>query len=41
MTARATLAQFYDPDTMHTAAGKPDWEQMVAQAQRDSGEVRQ
>jgi predicted amidohydrolase YtcJ len=32
LTARVTLAQFYDPDAIRTAAGKPDWDQMLAQA---------
>jgi predicted amidohydrolase YtcJ len=33
LTARVTLAQFYDPDAIRTAAGKPDWDRMVSQAQ--------
>lgn len=32
LTVRANLAQFYDPDTIKTAAGKPDWDRMVADA---------
>src|SRR5262249_15706171 len=32
LTARITLALFYDPDGMRTAAGEPDWETMVSTA---------
>jgi predicted amidohydrolase YtcJ len=32
LTARATLAQFFDPDVIRTAAGEPDWDKMVASA---------
>jgi hypothetical protein len=34
LTARATLAQFYDPERMKTADGKVDYEGMLASAQR-------
>ena len=34
LTARATLAQFYDPERMKTADGKVDYDAMVASAQR-------
>jgi predicted amidohydrolase YtcJ len=34
LTARATLAQFYDPESMKTADGKVDYDGMVASAQR-------
>jgi len=32
LTVRATLAQYYDPDRIRTAAGQPDWERMVSTA---------
>lgn len=32
LTARVTLNQFYDPDSIRTSAGKPDWDKMVSQA---------
>jgi predicted amidohydrolase YtcJ len=32
LTVRATLAQFYDPDLIRTAAGQPDWDRMLASA---------
>ena len=32
LTARVTLNQFYDPDAIRTAAGKPDWDKMLSQA---------
>ena len=32
LTVRATLAQFYDPDVIQTAAGRPDWARMVSTA---------
>jgi predicted amidohydrolase YtcJ len=34
LTARATLAQFYDPERMKTADGKVDYDGMVAKAQQ-------
>ena len=34
LTARATLAQFYDPEDMKTADGKVDYDRMVASAQQ-------
>ncbi|HWS69901.1 MAG TPA: amidohydrolase family protein, partial [Steroidobacteraceae bacterium] len=34
LTARATLAQFYDPEEMKTADGKVDYAGMVAQAEQ-------
>jgi hypothetical protein len=34
LTARATFAQFLDPEEMRTADGKVDWEAMLATAQR-------
>lgn len=34
LTVRATLAQYYDPDFIHTAAGQPDWDKMVATAEQ-------
>jgi len=34
LTARATLAQFYDPEEMKTADGKVDYDRMVASAQQ-------
>ena len=33
MTVRASLAQYYDPDTMRTSSGQPDWDRMLSQAQ--------
>ncbi len=33
MTVRASLAQYYDPDVMRAADGKPDWTRMLSQAQ--------
>ena len=32
LTARASLALFYDPDVIRTAAGQPDWDRMVSTA---------
>jgi predicted amidohydrolase YtcJ len=32
LTARITLALFYDPDVLRTAAGEPDWDTMVSTA---------
>ena len=32
LTVRATLAQFYDPDTIKLPNGEPDWERMVSSA---------
>jgi predicted amidohydrolase YtcJ len=32
LTVRATLAQYYDPDEIKTAAGQPDWDRMVSAA---------
>lgn len=32
LTVRTTLAQFFDPDLIKTADGKPDWDRMVADA---------
>ena len=32
LTVRTTLAQFFDPDSIKTAGGKPDWDRMVAEA---------
>ena len=32
LTARVTVAQFYDPDVILTADGKPDWDGMLTQA---------
>ncbi len=32
LTVRATLAQFYDPDTIKRPDGQPDWERMVTSA---------
>ena len=34
LTARVTLAQFYDPDFIKTADGKPDFARMLASAKR-------
>jgi predicted amidohydrolase YtcJ len=34
LTARATLAQFYDPEDMKTADGRVDYDRMVASAQQ-------
>ncbi len=34
LTARATLAQFYDPESMKTADGKVDYDGMIKAAQR-------
>ncbi|HLN49536.1 MAG TPA: amidohydrolase family protein [Steroidobacteraceae bacterium] len=34
LTARATLAQFYDPEEMKSADGKVDYDRMVASAQK-------
>jgi predicted amidohydrolase YtcJ len=34
LTARATLAQFYDPEQIRTADGKVDYDGMIASAQR-------
>ena len=34
LTVRATLAQFYDPDSIKTDDGKPDWNRMVSTASR-------
>ena len=34
LTARVTLAQFYDPDFIRTADGKPDFARMLASAKR-------
>jgi predicted amidohydrolase YtcJ len=34
LTARATLAQFYDPEEMKTADGRVDYDRMVASAQQ-------
>ena len=34
LTVRTTLAQFFDPDSIKTADGKPDWNRMVADATR-------
>jgi predicted amidohydrolase YtcJ len=34
LTARATLAQFYDPEEMNSADGKVDYDRMVASAQK-------
>jgi predicted amidohydrolase YtcJ len=32
LSVRATLAQYYDPDEIRTAAGQPDWDRMVSTA---------
>ncbi len=32
LTVRASLAQFYDPDAIRTAAGAPDWDRMLSDA---------
>ena len=32
LSVRTTLAQFYDPDVIKTAAGQPDWDRMVSSA---------
>jgi predicted amidohydrolase YtcJ len=32
LSARVTLAQYYDPDSIRTSGGQPDWERMLAQA---------
>ena len=32
LTVRATLAQYYDPEQIKTADGKPDWDRMIATA---------
>jgi predicted amidohydrolase YtcJ len=32
LTVRATLAQYYDPDEIKTAAGQPDWDRMLSTA---------
>jgi len=32
LTVRTTLAQFFDPDSIKRADGKPDWDRMVADA---------
>ena len=32
LTARVTLAQYFDPDVIRTPAGQPDWDRMVASA---------
>lgn len=34
LTARATLAQFYDPDRIRTPEGKPDYDVMLSQARK-------
>ena len=34
LTVRATLAQYYDPDRILTADGKPDWDKMVNTAKQ-------
>ena len=34
LTVRATLAQYYDPDQILTADGKPDWDRMVGTAKQ-------
>jgi predicted amidohydrolase YtcJ len=34
LTVRATLAQYYDPDRILTADGKPDWDKMVGTAKQ-------
>ncbi len=34
LTVRATLAQYYDPDSIVTSDGKPDWDRMVGTAKQ-------
>jgi predicted amidohydrolase YtcJ len=34
LTLRLTLAQFYDPDEIHTADGRVDYDRMIASAQK-------